>query len=53
MATRMTPAAASATPASCTAAGRSPAAIPATKGIIAFIALIGATMLIVPMASAL
>ena len=33
--------------------GRSPVAMPAAKGIIAFMALIGATMLIVPIASAL
>ncbi len=53
IATRITPAAASATPASWAVAGRSPAAIPTTKGIRALVALIGATMLIVPMASAL
>ena len=52
-ATRITPTAASTTPASWTAAGRSPAAIPTANGMSALVALIGATMLIVPMASAL
>ena len=53
IATRITPTAARATPASWTAAGRSPAAMPTAKGIRALVALIGATMLMVPMASAL
>ena len=52
-ATRITPIAARTTPASWMAAGRSPAAMPTAKGIRALVALIGATMLIVPMASAL
>ena len=52
-ATRITPTAASTTPASWRAAGRSPAAMPTANGIRALVALIGATMLIVPMASAL
>ena len=52
-ATSMTPTAARTTPASCRAAGRSPAAMPTANGIRALVALIGATMLIVPMASAL
>ena len=53
IATRITPTAASTTPASCATAGRSPVAMPTTKGITALVALIGATMLMVPMASAL
>ena len=53
IATRITPTAARTTPASCATAGRSPAAMPTTKGITALVALIGATMLMVPMASAL
>ena len=53
MATRITPTAARTTPASWATAGRSPAAIPTAKGMSALVALIGATMLMVPMASAL
>src|SRR5450756_1974871 len=52
LATSRTPAAARATPASCAALGRSPAASPTRKGISALVALIGATMLIEPMARA-
>ena len=52
-ATRITPTAASTTPASWMAAGRSPAAMPTANGMSAFVALIGATMLMVPMARAL
>jgi hypothetical protein len=53
LATSRTPAAARATPANCVTLGRSPTASPTRKGIIALVALIGATMLIEPMARAL
>lgn len=51
--TTTTPATASATPSSCATLGRSPPAIPQRKGTNALVAVIGATMLMVPIASAL
>ena len=48
----MTPSIASAIPASCTIRGRSPDASPTSTGIAAPVAESGATMLIVPIASA-
>ena len=48
-----TPATASATPASCSSLGRSPLARPQSRGMSALVAVIGAMMLIVPIASAL